>query len=693
MSGQEGCHDALVLDGRDRARRVHEGTAAAQRPRSGGRGCPVGAARAPPGRPALRQRASGRLGERAEVTARRVDEDAVELSRAAARAASAVRTSTMLAPMRSRGPAQRLGAAGVLLDGDDLALVAHQRREVGGLAAGGGAQVEHALARLGRERARRRPSRRVTAASAGPAPTRARRRCRRASSRISASGSSGTVCAGRRWASSSAVVRSVLARSAASAGSLSAAIRAFAAVAAPKVSHHRRAIHSGCECFSAACFGVDSGSAATSGRASLTARRRTALTRPAPRGASALASSTDSPTAACAGMRSRKVSWKTPSRSAARTGASSFGDRPAGQALDHVVERGHALDGAEAQLRGQREVARVQPRAASPRRAAHGRPTRPARTRVGRPRTRTRATAATLGRGTDGWSSFGMPAFTGAGKSDWLCAAIRARAGLRARARTEVQIPVSFLKFGSGLLCSPFPHVLERSSKNRSTGSIHPKRANGPRTTCRHPPWKGMPHMSDTDNTYAMTARNARPTALGDLRFAGTIATGLVAGTLGLGAIALPLVGWKDWPQGLTQESANSPVQLAKLDARAGNEQPNGTRVSDPTRGGGAAPIGIGLPARRRRRRRHASSASAPARRSSTSTSDSRRDDPRREPAAAAQLAEPAHADDARAPAAGRLRRSAAASEADDDRRRRRPGRLRGEHGRQPGRVRRRRDR
>ena len=46
--------------------------------------------------------------------------------------------------------------------------------------------------------------------------------------------------------------------------------------------------------------------------------------------------------------------------------------------------------------------------------------------------------------------------------------------------------------------------------------------------------------MSDTDNTYAMTARDARPTALGDLRFAGTIATGLVAGTLGLGAIALP---------------------------------------------------------------------------------------------------------------------------------------------------------
>ena len=104
--------------------------------------------------------------------------------------------------------------------------------------------------------------------------------------------------------------------------------------------------------------------------------------------------------------------------------------------------------------------------------------------------------------------------------------------------------------------------------------------------------------MSDTDNTYAMKARDARPTALGDLRFAGTIATGLVAGTLGLGAIALPLVGWKDWPQGLTQESASAPVQLAKVEARAGNEQPS--RPSrDPSRGGGAAPIStfVSLPA------------------------------------------------------------------------------------------------
>ena len=55
--------------------------------------------------------------------------------------------------------------------------------------------------------------------------------------------------------------------------------------------------------------------------------------------------------------------------------------------------------------------------------------------------------------------------------------------------------------------------------------------------------------MSDTDSTYPTCARAARPTALGDLRFAGAIAAGLVAGTLGLGALATPLVGWKDWPR------------------------------------------------------------------------------------------------------------------------------------------------
>src|SRR4051794_30460262 len=77
-------------------------------------------------------------------------------------------------------------------------------------------------------------------------------------------------------------------------------------------------------------------------------------------------------------------------------------------------------------------------------------------------------------------------------------------------------------------------------------------------------PWMGMPNMTDTDSTDFKSSRATRPTALGDLRFAGTVATGLVAGTLGLGALAAPLVGWQDWPSALTQQATSQPVVLAK---------------------------------------------------------------------------------------------------------------------------------
>src|SRR5215208_58344 len=49
-----------------------------------------------------------------------------------------------------------------------------------------------------------------------------------------------------------------------------------------------------------------------------------------------------------------------------------------------------------------------------------------------------------------------------------------------------------------------------------------------------------------------MTDRNlsSRSSTTGrDLKFAGTIAAGLCAGVLGVGAIAVPLVGWNDWPK------------------------------------------------------------------------------------------------------------------------------------------------
>src|SRR4051794_41861124 len=121
-----------------------------------------------------------------------------------------------------------------------------------------------------------------------------------------------------------------------------------------------------------------------------------------------------------------------------------------------------------------------------------------------------------------------------------------------------------------------------------------------------NPLGRGCQNMSDTDTTYA----NARPSAMGDLRFAGTIATGLVAGTLGLGALAAPLVGWRDWPSGLQASEGTGNAQLAKptpvksqgtksgggRSGSGGESTPRGATAPSRLRGPGAA--GGGAPRR-----------------------------------------------------------------------------------------------
>ena len=81
--------------------------------------------------------------------------------------------------------------------------------------------------------------------------------------------------------------------------------------------------------------------------------------------------------------------------------------------------------------------------------------------------------------------------------------------------------------------------------------------------------------MSDTDTTHIAP----RPSALGDLRLAGTIATGLVAGTLGLGALAAPLVGWKDWTSGLERNVSAPALAMAE----PASEKPNTPNVKTGT--------------------------------------------------------------------------------------------------------------
>src|SRR3982750_1764061 len=104
------------------------------------------------------------------------------------------------------------------------------------------------------------------------------------------------------------------------------------------------------------------------------------------------------------------------------------------------------------------------------------------------------------------------------------------------------------------------------------------------------PHGRGCQRMLDTDTTYGITSR---PSAFGDLRFAGTIAAGLIAGTLGMGALAAPLVGWKDWPSGLRSNSLTvvklgKPVVTAKPRTTQGANGRPGIRVST---GPGATPL------------------------------------------------------------------------------------------------------
>jgi len=78
--------------------------------------------------------------------------------------------------------------------------------------------------------------------------------------------------------------------------------------------------------------------------------------------------------------------------------------------------------------------------------------------------------------------------------------------------------------------------------------------------------------MTDRDNTSRSS------TTQRDLRFAGTVAAGLVAGVLGVGAIAVPLFGWNDWPQALSASSGD-PITM-----QAAKERSAPRRDSDASR-------------------------------------------------------------------------------------------------------------
>src|SRR3954454_11438475 len=69
-----------------------------------------------------------------------------------------------------------------------------------------------------------------------------------------------------------------------------------------------------------------------------------------------------------------------------------------------------------------------------------------------------------------------------------------------------------------------------------------------------------------------------RPSAARDLRFAGTIAAGCIAGVLGVGALTAPLLGWTSWPSSDPAAQSHGALTLAKPSVRPAPAHSSPTR-------------------------------------------------------------------------------------------------------------------
>src|SRR6185295_4120872 len=85
-------------------------------------------------------------------------------------------------------------------------------------------------------------------------------------------------------------------------------------------------------------------------------------------------------------------------------------------------------------------------------------------------------------------------------------------------------------------------------------------------------------------NTNREAGRQVRAGGLRDLRFAGTVAAGLVAGVLGVGALSAPLLGWTNWPDKLQPGADSSPVTMRSPEQKQAVAQPprTGSRTTGP---------------------------------------------------------------------------------------------------------------
>src|SRR5690349_17542960 len=96
-------------------------------------------------------------------------------------------------------------------------------------------------------------------------------------------------------------------------------------------------------------------------------------------------------------------------------------------------------------------------------------------------------------------------------------------------------------------------------------------------------------------NTNREAQRSVRSGGLRDLRFAGTVAAGLVAGVLGVGALSAPLLGWTDWPDQLQPGGTDSPVTMRSPLQRQPIAKPPSSGTHTTPSGPSAVPlVGVG---------------------------------------------------------------------------------------------------
>src|SRR5688572_19707080 len=81
--------------------------------------------------------------------------------------------------------------------------------------------------------------------------------------------------------------------------------------------------------------------------------------------------------------------------------------------------------------------------------------------------------------------------------------------------------------------------------------------------------------MTDTNRE---ASGGARRLVVRDLRFAGTVAAGLVAGVLGVGALSAPLLGWSEWSDTLQPGGGeNNAVTMVAPSEREATIESNGS--------------------------------------------------------------------------------------------------------------------